>query len=187
MRLRVLIAGLAGGIAMFLWSALAHAVLPLGEIGLTQIPNEAAARTALQAVMGSEPEDGLYVFPWMAHDAKAAAPTPGPSGLLVYHPDRSLEMSPSMLVSEALSEIVQSVIAAFLLSLTVLVGLVARTLFVAAIGVAAAITTNLSYWIWYGFPADYTAAAIGVVVVGYLVAGIVVALILRPRAGGAAA
>jgi hypothetical protein len=187
MRLRVLIAGLVGGIAMFLWSALAHAVLPLGQMGLSQIPNEAAARSALQSAMGSEPKDGLYVFPWMEMDSKGPAPTPGPSGMLIYHPERSFEMAPSMLVSEALSEIVQSIIAAFLLSLTVLAGLLARTLFVAAIGVAAAIATNLSYWIWYGFPADYTAAQIIVILVGYLVAGVVIALVLKPRAVAGAA
>ena len=189
MKLRVLIAGLVGGIAMFVWSSLAHTILPLGHTGLTAIPNEAAARTALQAAMGSEPKDGLYVFPWMEHGASAStpAPAPGASGMLVYHPDRSFEMAPSMLVSEALSEIVQAVIAAFLLSLTVLVGFLARVLFVAAIGVAVAISTHVSYWIWWGFPADFTLASIVTVIVGYLVAGVVIALILKRKAGAPAA
>lgn len=186
MQLRVLIAGLVGGIAMFMWSALAHAVLPLGEAGLTQIPNEAAARTALQSAMGSEPKDGLYVFPWTEMGGKAT-PAPGPSGMLIYHPDRPFEMAPSMLVSEALSEIVQSVIAAFLLSLTALIAFIKRVAFVTAIGVAAAIATNLSYWIWYGFPGDYTGAQIIVVVVGYAVAGVVIALIMKPRPAAAIA
>jgi hypothetical protein len=182
MKLRVLIAGLLGGLAMFVWSSLAHTILPLGHTGLTQIPNEAAARTALQSVMGAEPKDGLYVFPWMEHGNSAApAPTPGPSGMLVYHPDRPLEMAPSMLVSEALSEIVQAIIAAVLVSLTVLVTVLHRTLFVAAMGVAVAISTHVSYWIWWGFPADYTLASIVTIVVGYVVAGLVIALVMRKR------
>lgn len=181
MKLRILVAGLLGGLAMFVWSSLAHRLLPLGEMGLSQIPNEAAARSALQSAMGTEPKSGLYVFPWMDH-AETPAPTPGPSGLLIYHPDRPFDMSPSMLVSEALSEIVQSVIAAFLVSLTVLAGFLHRTLFVTAIGVAAAIATNLSYWIWYGFPGDYTLAQIVVEVVAYAVAGAVIALVLKHRA-----
>ena len=37
---RVLIAGVLGGIAMFLWSSIAHMVLPLGMTGIQEIPNE---------------------------------------------------------------------------------------------------------------------------------------------------
>lgn len=181
MKLRVLIAGVLGGLAMFAWNSIAHTVLPIGHVGLSQIPNEAAARSALQSAMGTEPKAGLYVFPWMEHGGSAPAPAPGPSGMIVYHPDRPLEMAPSMLVSEALSEIVQAVIAAFLLSLTALVGLLHRALFVTAIGVAVAICTHLSNWIWWGFPADYTLAAIVTIIVGYLVAGVVIALVMKKR------
>ncbi len=187
MKLRILIAGLLGGIAMFVWSSLAHTVLPLSHIGLSQIPNEAAARTALQDAMGSEPRHGLYVFPWMEHGTEAAAPAPGPSGMVVYHPDRPFEMAPSMMVSDALSEIVQAIIAAFLVSLTVLVGFLSRVLFVTAMGVAVAISTHVSYWIWWGFPGSYTLAQIVTIIVGYLVAGVVIALVLRKRAAAAAA
>ena len=187
MKLRILIAGLLGGLAMFAWNSIAHTILPIGHAGLSQIPNEAAARTALQSAMGTEPKSGLYVFPWTEHGASAPKATPGPSGIIVYHPDRPLEMAPSMLVSEALSEIVQAIIAAFLLSLTVLVGLLHRALFVTAMGVAVAMCTHLSNWIWWGFPADYTLAAIATIVVGYLVAGVVIALVMRKREAAAAA
>ena len=181
MKLRILIAGVLAGIAMFAWNSLAHTILPLGHVGISPIPAEAQARTALQVAMGSDPRPGLYAFPWMEHGASSLAPTPGPSGMIVYHPDRSLGIAPSMMVSEALSEIVQAVIAAFLLSLTVLAGVLARALFVTAIGVAVAIGTNLSYWIWWGFPAGYTWAQVATVVIGYLVAGLVIALVLRRR------
>ena len=186
MKLRILIAGVLGGIAMFVWNSLAHTILPLGHVGIAPIPAEAAARTALQGAMGSEPRAGLYVFPWMEHGAEAPKPAPGPSGMIVYHPDRPFEMAPSMMVSEALSEIVQAVIAAFLLSLTALVGLLSRTLFVAAIGVAAALSTHVSYWIWWGFPANYTLAQLATMIIGYLVAGVVIALVMRKRAAAAA-
>jgi hypothetical protein len=182
MTLRILIAGVLGGLAMFVWNSLAHTILPIGHVGIGPIPAEAAARTALQEAMGTEPKPGLYAFPWMEHGADAPKPTPGPSGLIVYHPDRSFEMAPSMMVSEALSEIVQAVIAAFLLSLTALVTLLSRTLFVAAVGVAAALSTHVSYWIWWGFPAGYSLAQVATMVIGYLVAGVVIAFVLRKRA-----
>src|SRR3954451_14499307 len=42
MTMRVLIAGILGAIAMYVWSTVAHVALPLGQLGLSQMPNEAA-------------------------------------------------------------------------------------------------------------------------------------------------
>jgi hypothetical protein len=50
---------------------------------------------------------------------------------------------------------------------------------VAAIGLAATITTNVSYWNWYDFPASYTLAAMVTEFVGYFAAGFAIAAILR--------
>ncbi|HEV2987308.1 MAG TPA: hypothetical protein VG759_02615, partial [Candidatus Angelobacter sp.] len=57
---RVLLAGILDGIAMFLWNFVAHDLLPLGEIGLREIPNEAAVMATMRANM---PEPGLYIYP----------------------------------------------------------------------------------------------------------------------------
>jgi hypothetical protein len=43
----------------------------------------------------------------------------------------------------------------------------------------AAITTNISYWNWYGFPVSYTAAYLMVEWIGYIVAGVVAAVVMR--------
>ena len=37
---RVVLAGLLGGVAMFMWMSLAHVVLPIGETGVQEIANE---------------------------------------------------------------------------------------------------------------------------------------------------
>jgi hypothetical protein len=94
---RVLLAGVLGAIAMFVWSFVAHMLLPLGYTGVREIPNESAVLGAMQSSMGQTP--GLYLFPGLG-----AGPTPtsaqrnaamknyepklaaNPSGLLVYHP-----------------------------------------------------------------------------------------------------
>jgi hypothetical protein len=49
--------------------------------------------------------------------------------------------------------------------------------FAIVVGVLAAVTTNLSYWNWFYFPGNYTAAVMFIEVMKYVVAGIVVALI----------
>jgi hypothetical protein len=45
----------------------------------------------------------------------------------------------------------------------------------------AAITTNVSYWNWYGFPGAYTASYILIEIVGFRLVGVVAALLLRKR------
>ena len=37
---RILLAGVLGGIALFVWEGIAHEVLPLGEAGVKALPNE---------------------------------------------------------------------------------------------------------------------------------------------------
>jgi len=182
---RLLIAGLAGGIAMFIWSALAHTALPLGETGLKMVAPDSAVAATLQGELGDKA--GLYGFPGVAGDphrdeAAMAAMTEkmktGASGLIVYHaPGYNPAMAPLMGKELAL-EVVQSLILAWLLSGLVVTGLVARTTAAALVGVAVGISTNGSYWNWWGFPADYTLAAIVIQIVGYTLAGLVIASIL---------
>src|SRR5580704_4414362 len=58
---RIVLAGLLGGIAMFMWMSLAHVVLPLGEIGVQEIQNEPPVLSAMHASLGEK--SGLFVFP----------------------------------------------------------------------------------------------------------------------------
>ena len=36
-RSRILVAGLFGGLAMFIWASIAHMILPLGRVGISEI------------------------------------------------------------------------------------------------------------------------------------------------------
>src|SRR2546423_521099 len=62
----------------------------------------------------------------------------------------------------------------------------ARAGFITLVGVLAAITTNIPYWNWYGFPTSYTVAYMFIEIIGFLVAGLVAAAVLRKGAGKAA-
>ena len=183
--MRILLAGIIGGIAMFVWTSLAHVVLPLGHIGFSQIPNEPQVTSTLQSSIGSKP--GLYFFPWMdpndpnAMKVQEEKLKTQPSGLLMYNPAGAAGMTPKMLVAEFVKEAVTALIAAFLLAQAMLACYFARAGFVTLIGLAAALTTNVSYLIWYGFPTNYTLAYGFTDFFGYVVAGLVIAAILRPK------
>jgi hypothetical protein len=53
--MRIVLAGLLGAVAMFLWTSIAHMALPLGEAGINEIPNESAVLNAMQSSMGARP------------------------------------------------------------------------------------------------------------------------------------
>jgi hypothetical protein len=172
---RIVIAGALAGLAMFVWESIAHMVLPLGEMGLSTMPNEAAVRAVLAAQLGGA--DGLFVYPAIA---MGDTPTPGPWGLLLYHPQ--IAFSWGVLGWEALNELVMGLALALVIALGQVASFGQRMALAALVGIAGAFSVSPSYTIWFGFPEAYTVAQMLVAFVDYIVGGAVVALLLKPRA-----
>jgi hypothetical protein len=192
MNKRVLLAGLLGGIAMFAWTSLAHMVLPLGDAGIKEIPNEQGVLSAMNAALGEAP--GFYFFPGtgLGPDAtmqqkRAAMDQYGqklavnPSGILIYHPAGAKPMTAGQLGTEFLTELIEALLAVTLLSQTRLTSFASRFGFVIGAGVLATIATNVSYWNWYGFPATYTAAYMMTGIIGFVCVGLVAATVMKER------
>ena len=188
---RIFLAGLLGGIALFIWTSLAHMVLPLGEAGIGEIPNEAAVLDAMEKNIGQQ--SSLYIFPGFGlgpdatHEQKSNSMkhmgenlARHPSGILMYHPagTRPLVMGRYLSI-EFLTEFIEVLLALLLLSKTRLTTFGGRVGFIFGAGLLAAIATNISYWNWYGFPAVYTAAYVVTQLVGFLCAGLVAGLVLK--------
>jgi len=188
--MKILLAGILGGIVMFIWTSIAHMALPLGEAGVGEIPNESAVLSAMQSNIGDQ--TGLYIFPGpglsknatrqekneaMKHmDEKIAT---NPSGILMYHPPGRPLVLGKLLGIEFGTELLEAILVVFLLAQTRIASFAGRVGFVFVAGILAAIATNVSYWNWYGFPHAYTASYILTQIVGFLCVGIVAALVLR--------
>jgi hypothetical protein len=186
---RILLAGLLGGIAMFIWTSIAHMALPLGEVGVSELTNEQAIIDALQANLGDR--SGLFIFPGLglgpnpSREAKHEAMqkmsdklADHPSGIMMYFPRRPFNLG-SSLGTEAATEILEAILVVFLLAQTRLDTFAGRVSFVTVAGILAAITTNVPYWNWYGFPKRYTASYMFIEIVGFFLVGLVSALIFR--------
>ena len=176
--MRIILAGLLGAFAMYVWSTVAHVATPLGTAGISTLPDEQVIVNAVAASMGEQ--HGFYLFPDMRPGSQGAGNPvkEGPFGLLVYRPHVSYALNPANLIIEFATELAETMIAALLLSWIALTGYAARVGFVTLIGVAGAITTNVPYWNWYGFPTSYSLVYAFVEIVGYLAAGLVIAWIL---------
>jgi hypothetical protein len=177
--MRILIAGILGGLAMYAWTSIAHMATPLGATGISQMTNEGPALSALETATGNKP--GLYMYPYVDMNSKTvmqdseAAMKIHPSGLILFHPAGAPEMEPAMFIGEFLKELVQALIAAYLCAMVAAASFMSRTLFVTLIGVSAGIATNVSYFLWYRFPLDYTLASMAIEIVGAFFAGLAIA------------
>src|SRR6266480_4293584 len=157
--MKILLAGILGGIAMFIWTSIAHMALPLGEAGIREIPNEHSTLAPLQRTIGDQ--SGLYLFPGLGLGQNATRAqrkeamqhmvekyASSPSGLLVYHaPGRPLTFG-KLLAVEFATELLAAVLAVWLLAQTQLVTFGSRVGFILVVGTVAAIATNISYSNW---------------------------------------
>ena len=191
MNIRILLAGILGGVVMFFWNFVAHDLLPLGEIGFRVMPNEEAVTGALQTNLGET--SGIYFFPSggltpgatgeqkreamkKAEEQMAA----GAAGMLIYRPKRAFNF-PKRLIIEVATDVAIALLAVFLLAQTRINGFGGKVGFILTAGILATITTNVPYANWYGFPKDYTLAQMTIHIIGFLLIGIVAGLILKPK------
>ncbi len=184
---RILLGGVLGGIAMFVWSAAAHMLLPVGEMGIKILPDE---KPVLDVLRSSIHESGFYFFPGMdmsrrateeeqkAWEAKYEA---GPTGILICRPHGAKAFAPSQMLTELASDIAAVLLAAFLLS-RMAGGFGMRVLSATLLGPIAWLAISASYWNWYGFPGMYVAGEAIDQTVGWLCAGLVVAAIVKAPA-----
>jgi hypothetical protein len=188
---RILFAGILGAVAMFAWTAIAHMALPIGEAGVQNTMDDEALLAAMKSNV--KDKEGLYLYPTMGlppdatHAQQSAAMEKypeklekNPSGIFLYHPAGSRPMNMGKyLTIEFITELCEALLVVWLLAQTRLVSFGARLAFVSAAGLMTAISTNVSYWNWYGFPTNYTAAYMFIQFVGFFLVGIVAAIMFR--------
>jgi hypothetical protein len=194
--MKILLAGILGGMAMFFWTSIAHMVLSLGEAGIGEIPDESAVLSTMQSSIGDQ--TGLYIFPGLSVGKNASRQekneamkhmnekiAANPSGILMYHaPGRPFAFGKALGIEFA-TELLEAILVVFLLAQTRIASFAGRVGFVLVAGILAAIATNVSYWNWYGFPSVYVGNYMFIQIVGFFVVGIVAALVLRKRVSAA--
>ena len=99
----------------------------------------------------------------------------------MYHPPGRQFAFGKLLAVEFSTEVLQAILVIWLLAQTRIGSFVGRVGFVVIAGIMAAITTNVSYWNWYGFPGVYTASYVLIEIVGFLLVGVIAGLVLRKR------
>ena len=184
---KVFIAALVGGLVMFMWEVVAHMVLPLGEMGMRQPTNE---DVVLEAARGGLPEAGIYFLPAIAPEKmkdEAAAKAwsekslRSPYAFVVYDPvGRDPGAMGPYLGKQFGSDVLAALVVALVMSLGA-VSLGRGALVGAGFGAFSTLAVVVPHWNWYRFPTDYLIGQGTTQIVGWALAGLAIALILRTR------
>jgi hypothetical protein len=186
---KILIAAAAGGLIVFVWTAIAHMATPLGTAGMSVLPPDQESKI-IDAMNAGLPGSGLYFFPGI--DMRST-PTPeqqkaweakirsGPFGLLVYNARGGSPVSPAQLITELLSTMLAAAVAAYLASLMA-APTMTRAIAVSLLALFASLSIGASYWNWYGFPTAFVAAEAFTEIICWLLGGLAIARIV-PAAG----
>jgi len=182
---RLLFGAVLGGIILFIWGWLSWSVFPIHTASLRNINNEDAVISAMHVNMDQK---GVYVFPGMPTSQDPAVMEEwsqkyqqGPVGMIIYDPDGSEPMMPAQMIVGIIISILASYLASWFLSRSTAVtsSYFARVAYCGMLGIFVSLVSHLVNWNWMGYPLDYTMAWIMDAVIGWLLAGLGIASIVK--------
>ena len=185
--MRTILAAIAGGAALFLWSFLSWVVLPIHSRTISQIPQEEAVIWTMHSNITAP---GVYFFPGLdaagqKDPAAMAAWTEkyerGPIGFIVYSPAGNTPFNPGALAFSFLIGIFSAGIGIWLFhrSTAIESGYFAGVSFFGMIGILICLAVYLQEWIHMKYPLAYSLAFCTDAVVGWFLMGAAVVPILN--------
>lgn len=166
--MKLLVVTFASAVVLFVWGAVTLLMVPGHDAVMLAARDEAALLQALEQHAG---DGGVYAVP-VNHASYTAT---SPFAMIMYRPGgMGFEPGAVMAVSFVTSWLA-ALVAAMLLRATTGLSFAGRVAFVAGLGTFAAFVTHLPNWTWMGYSAGYTAMAIFDLLVGWLLAGLVLA------------
>lgn len=172
---------LLGGVILFVWGAVYHAVLPFANQAFLGFTNEDAV---MQAIVPNAPRSGVYFLPYVPQDKGDAAMkaaeekmTRGPFVLA------SVRVGPMSSMGALLgTQFVLDLLVAFFLTLLLLqarpASYGARVGFLVSVALAGWLALSVPSWNWYAFSSGYVLAELGDVGVGFALAGLALAKVV---------
>jgi hypothetical protein len=179
-----------GGITAFLWSFISWDLLPWHEKQLHSFPNE----DEVSAVIASHAsQSGNYLLPTgpseegLSADQKKAAEQirmqKMQKGPLMFAAIRKEGFGsfPKTLITQLFCQMFAALLLTWMLLQTADLSYSRRVAFLAVAGLAASVIADLPNWNWWAFSSAYTAVNLIDYTLTWLLAGLVIAKVARPR------
>ena len=193
--MRIVLGGVLGAVVLFVWGFLYWVVLSERLLPYKHMTDEAAVVEVLQENLT---ETGIYWFPMPQHDpdpdatadekqaakeAYAERHRQGPLGAVSYLVEGREVMPLSRLAKGFVINFASALIASIMLCCACgRRGYAARVAFVFGLGLFVAVSVHLIARNYMFDPLDFTLLKIGDSVVGWLLAGLAIAAVVKPRA-----
>ena len=184
---KTLLAGLAGGIALFAWGLVSWNFFPWHETVVRTLPQE---ERVAEALLGTGAPRGVYFIPGRTPDVRDGQEAReewerrirgGPVALLVYRPEG---VPPNRMFRPLTRGLVVSFLIATLAAAVLKRARPGRYLvrvgFVLAIGAFAWLAGPVMQWAWFQYPDEWIWSALVDAALGWLIVGFVQAGIIRP-------
>jgi len=194
---KILLGGIVGGFILWVWGFVAWVVLPIHLVSMRAVQEESGLVESLTRTL---PEKGVYVIPWMPPEtagldsAELAAAAndyteklrSGPNAMIFFDPaGRDPFMTGQMITGLFIFIFTASIVSWFLSRSTAAAGsYLSGVVFCGVIGVLIAVGTHLSDWNWMGFPFNWSSGMMLDSVVGWLLAGLGISAVFRPKGAG---
>lgn len=166
------IGGLAGGIILFIWSAVSWMVLPWHMMNFNSFKDETAVA---QTITANAPQSGIYLMPIQPN-----AQTQGPAIFASVHLEGMANMTHALII-QFIIQLVSAFLVTWLLTKTSGLGYMGRLGFIIIFALTVGIIANFPYWNWFNFSTNYTLVQIADTLVGWFLAGLVLAKIAHEK------
>jgi hypothetical protein len=191
MKRALLLGALLGGVVAFAWSFISWDVLSWHENQMYSFQDEDAVG---RAIMDHAPQSGMYLYPaggaqpGMSREQRKAAQAVAiekmKQGPIVFAAVRREPFG--SYASGILKQLGGQIIAAFLLTWLLLetrggLSYWRRVQFLATVGLAASVICDWPNWTWWSFSGGYTMVQTIDAAVTWLLAGLVIAAVAKPR------
>jgi hypothetical protein len=181
-----------GGVVAFIWSAASWMVMPWHNSTMNSFTNEDAVA---QVLLENAPTSGMYWLPGLppnydtmpAEQKKAAdaamqekmKTSPFLYGVVLRRWQENMARSMTY-------GLLFDILAALLISMLVLktsgMSYAGRVMFIVTVALAVGVIAVLPNWVWWHFPTRWTLVTMADLVVGWLLAGLVIAKVAAPKA-----
>ncbi len=187
--IRVILAGILGGIAIFMVGGVSHSVFFLQSRAAVALPDESAL---VETIKVQKLEPGVYGFPEIPMNAKPEemkAKTEehekkymdGPNGLLFIGRTGEKPMAPRELGMEFGSNVLAALLCSFVLAcMSPRNGFTTRLAVCFLIGLISWLSIDASYGIWYRFPNLWVMDGLIGALAEWLIAGVLMSAIVKP-------
>jgi hypothetical protein len=168
--------GIVAGIILFIWSALSWMVLPWHKATLNTFKNEKAV---VEVMKTNATQSGIYFLPMQSMEGVEQEATAQP---LVFSSVK-LEGMPGSMAKPMAFGLIGDIIAAMLVGWILLqtrgLGYIRRVGVVVTFALAASIVAHLPNWNWFAFDTNYTLVLVADTLIGWFLAGLVLAGICK--------